>query len=120
MANFQAYNDKVWLSPPVTFVANGVSSTTPPAGSNPVATSALPNSLATAFVASGGTYHVSMTPKVMQSLGISYTVSGAGIASATYLVDVVPDPNAPPAVVVDQTQANWTTTVQNVPTSPGP
>jgi len=124
MANLVIFNDKVWTSPPLTFVTNGVSSTTPPAGSNPAVTSGLPNSLGAVMVvqnpALGVAYRIQLTPLVLASTSIPVTISGIGITSITYFFDIVTDPNPKPVPALDQVIADWVSTSQIVPTAPGP
>jgi hypothetical protein len=118
MANFQAYNDKVWTLPAITLVNPSTNQAAAiPSGTAFAISSGLPNSLGVGM-ATGG--HPVLTPKVVQSLAIPVTVSSAGMTPATFLVDVLPDPNAPLVIVIDSTQTDAASVLQNVPTAPGP
>ena len=116
MTNFPVQNNKVG-NLPLQALNTGTGVVGPwPTGVAASAVSSAPNSLG---VSIGPPANLILTPKVMQSQGITVTVSGVGMtAAAPFLVDIVPDPNAPLQVVIDTT--HYTTTAQNVPTAPGP
>ncbi len=113
MSNFQIYNDKVWTFPLKCVSAAGVIQPSFPSGLT--VTSSSPNSLGAAEVLG----KLVLTPLVQASLGITVTISGAGLIPATLTCDIVSDPNAL-NVVIDMTAIDVTTVNQNVPTAPGP
>lgn len=119
MANFQAYNDRVWTLPAPTLINPANNQSVSTNGIPFTVTSSLPDSLKVNF-ASPISNAIILTPLVQNSPGITVTVSSPGLTSASFLVDVVTDPNPPLQIVVDSTQADATSTGQNVPTSPGP
>lgn len=118
MANFQAYNDKVWTLTINLTNPNTQAVTSLPGGTVVTATSGLPNSLGATIVGNGN--QVRLTPKVVASPAIPVTLSATGYASQTLLVDVVADPNPVLALTVDQTPADAQTSLQSVPAAPGP
>ncbi len=121
MANFQAYNDKVWTLPVKCFNPNTSATTAAfPSGTNLTLTNSLPNSLGATLTGSDSALFLILTPKVQASPGISLTVSGTNMVAQTLLVDVVDDPAVQNQVSIDTTSADITTTAQSVPTSAGP
>lgn len=115
MANFQAYNDRIWLLPLITTLNPTTGVTGTPTGALTI-TSSNPTALAVAI----NQGRPLLQPMVRNSPGITVAVSSPGLTSASFLVDVVDDPNAPLQLVVDTNAADATTTAQNVPTAPGP
>lgn len=121
MANFQAYNDKVWTLPIKCFnPTTSVTTAAFPSGTAFTVTSSLPNSLSVAFSGNDNTAWIVLTPKVQASPGISVTVAGTNMVSQTLLVDVVADPAAQNQVSIDTSSSDVTTAPQNVPTAAGP
>lgn len=121
MANFQAYNDRVWTLPALTLINPATGDPVSTSGIPFTVTSSKPSSLGVGFaVLPLNSTNIVLTPLVQNSPGITVTVSSPGLTSASFLVDVVTDPNAPDQIVVDSNQADATSIGQNVPTAPGP
>jgi hypothetical protein len=110
--NFQLYNDKVWTIPLKCKDATGADKPFP---TSPVAVSSNPASLGVAIGQSP--WVLILTPKVQTSPGLVVTLSSVGADGTTFVVDIVADPNRL-SVSVDSLAA--TSTVQNIPTAPGP
>ena len=124
MANFQAYNDRVWTRPALTLTNPATGLAVPiPSGTVFSATVSNPNALGVAMNLNGafGPNSVPVyTPLVKNSPGISVTYSAPGLTSTTVLVDVVTDPNPPLAITADTTQADGSSVMQTVPAAAGP
>lgn len=122
MANQQIFNNEVTQIPLDCELESTQAAEAWPSGVSFTA-AVVPSTSASASVVAlapgGQSWVLQITPLVQQSLGMVVSWNVPGMLGGSITLDLVANPNTLQAIA-DTNQSHWTTTLQAIPTAPGP